>query len=193
MNLMERHIEKAKNFLSDLDTEVEILDFVDINNLDVSDAFTEIRDSLEDNNAFDVEMIYYAKAMEYLTENDPSLVESMRIAAEMGFEVSSLNSETLASLHVSQKVREEFDDLESEIEEFFDDLVRLYDEIRDNKDMIVDDFNSRFGDHFNNDDKDFDDISDWLQGLVDFSEISLEDKEEFFLDFGDEIDTIFRD
>jgi hypothetical protein len=78
-------------------------------------TFEEVRDLLEDNNAFNVEIIYYSKAMNYLMENDASLKDSFRIAREYGYELKDLNSETLASLLASENARNEFYQLENEI------------------------------------------------------------------------------
>jgi len=46
------------------------------------------------------EIIYYHKAMEYLAENDASLVESLQASNEMGCTLENLNSETLATIHL---------------------------------------------------------------------------------------------
>ena len=75
-----------------------------------------------DNNGFDMEVIYYSNAINYLRENDPSLKESLGIASEYGFELDSQSSETLASLLKSQNERENFIELESEINDFFSGL-----------------------------------------------------------------------
>tara|TARA_R110002020_G_scaffold154676_1_gene334768 strand:+ start:135 stop:506 length:372 start_codon:yes stop_codon:yes gene_type:complete len=68
----------------------------------------QIYDELRDNGFFDVEVIYYYKAMEYLTEHDTSLSESLEIASEMGLTLESLNSESLASLHASRNKEDDF-------------------------------------------------------------------------------------
>jgi hypothetical protein len=78
-------------------------------------TFEEVRDLLEDNGAFNVEVIYYNDAMSYLMENDPSLKRSLELAADFGCELKNLNSETLASLLASENARTEFYQLESEI------------------------------------------------------------------------------
>ena len=75
-----------------------------------------------------MEVIYYASAMEYLMENDNSLRESLEIANDLGYELKNLNSEILASLLASQNSRDEFADLESEINSFFDDIQTEIDE-----------------------------------------------------------------
>ena len=68
----------------------------------------ELYDELKDNGFFDVEIIYYSKAIDYLREHDASLTESLEIAAEMGFSLENLNSESLASLHASRKKENDF-------------------------------------------------------------------------------------
>lgn len=113
---------EIENFLLDLDTEIDIISTVDIDNIDFSNAFDSICEMIEENNGFDVEVIYYSKAMEYLSNNDPSLQESLSIAYDMGFTVDNLNSELLASLLISKNVREEFYELEDEINDFFGEL-----------------------------------------------------------------------
>ena len=78
---------------------------------------------INDNNGFDMEVIYYSKAMDYLSKNDPSLQESLSIAYDMGFTVDSLNSELLASLLLSENVKNDFYQLENDINDFFEDLA----------------------------------------------------------------------
>ena len=68
----------------------------------------EIQEELQDNSFFDVEIIYYHKAMEYLREKDCSLSESLELAGEMGFTFEHLNSEALASLHASRERENKF-------------------------------------------------------------------------------------
>jgi hypothetical protein len=83
----------------------------------------DVRNILDDANAFDVEIIYYSRAMEYLTENDNSLRESLSIASEMGFDLKNLSSETLASLLASQNEREAFADIETELQELLEEIM----------------------------------------------------------------------
>lgn len=73
-------------------------------------------------NGFDVEIIYYKNAIDYLSENDPSLCESLGLAAEMGYTIEKLNSEILASILASQNARENFESLEEDINAFFEEL-----------------------------------------------------------------------
>ena len=109
---------------------VELLNSLTIDNVDLqyfasSDhtSAQDLYDSIEDGNGFDVEIIYYSNAIEYLKNNDPSLRSSLELADEMGYSAKNLSSETLASLLASQYAREEFENsVRSKVEEFFDSL-----------------------------------------------------------------------
>ena len=118
--------EKIETFFAELDQQIElndnIINYVDIDAIDNDDAFTSIYEMIYENGGFDIEVIYYWKAIEYLQENDPSLMEALEIAAEYGYEVKNLNSEILASLLKSQNVRDEFLDFRDEINDFFQEL-----------------------------------------------------------------------
>jgi len=65
------------------------------------------------------EIIYYYKAMEYLTENDNSLFRSIEIVTDLGFELKNINSEILATLLYQQNLSEELSELTPSIEEIF--------------------------------------------------------------------------
>ena len=106
--------QKIEKLLSDIDIDVSLQD-------ENIESFDELREYLEDNNYFDVEIIHYSNAMEYLTEHDNSLQESLSIASDMGYSLEHLNSETLASLLASQNVRNDFEDLENEIEDLLNE------------------------------------------------------------------------
>lgn len=86
---------------------------------DIED-YADLTEHLEDNNLFDVEIIYHARAMEYLAENDPSLYQSLELASDMGYETANLGSEILASLLASELVRTDYHDLEGEIDEILE-------------------------------------------------------------------------
>lgn len=114
---------KIENFLKEVSPDdVYILDYVDIDNIDLENPFDSIEEMISDNNGFDVEIIYYSNAIEYLKNNDPSLNESLEIASKYGYEVGKLNSEILASLLASQYARNDFADLRDDIENFFEEI-----------------------------------------------------------------------
>lgn len=117
------------DFLNDMGIEnLYPAEHINISDIDEYTTFDDLTELLDDSSAFDVEMIYYSKAIEYLSENDPSLRESMEIASEYGYEAKDLNSELLASLLASRNTREEWSEKESEIETFLDSLIWEEDE-----------------------------------------------------------------
>lgn len=90
--------------------------------------FDELRDLLDENGAFNVEIIYYSNAIAFLQKNDPSLTESLKLANDIGYTPDKLNSEILASLLASNYARIEFEDMESEIEELINSFEDNEDE-----------------------------------------------------------------
>lgn len=122
----EKQIESAIEFLNGLNVEnLDVMNYLDeefLQKMDMDNAYDAIRDELQERNAFDVEIIYHGIAMEYLMENDCSLQESLGIASDMGFDCNNLNSETLASLLATQECMSDFDELQSDIDDFFIEL-----------------------------------------------------------------------
>jgi hypothetical protein len=98
-----------------LDESIANVDFAAYLSGDDFTTFEEVRDLLEDNGAFNVEVIYYNEAMSYLMDHDNSLKNSLELAIEHGYSIKDLNSELLASLLASENARTEFYQLESEI------------------------------------------------------------------------------
>ena len=79
--------------------------------------FDDFFDTLQGNGYFySIEVIYYYKAMIYLSENDASLSESLEIADELGYNVKDINSELLATLLMQQKETELFYEMRNDIE-----------------------------------------------------------------------------
>ena len=114
--------ERVAEFLKGLNISIDILNYVNPEDIDIENAYESILEALQENGGFNVEIIYYSNAIQFLQENDPSLKESLEIAEEYGFEIGSLNSEVLASLLASRQAEEGFYDLQSEIDDFFQDL-----------------------------------------------------------------------
>ena len=107
-------IKLFKDYAEDIDIDY-ILNYYEIGE-DINDS-DDLLELIEDNNGFDIDIIYYSKAIKYLSEHDASLRGSIDIAIDMGFDLENINSETLASLHASQKAREDFHDITDEIDE----------------------------------------------------------------------------
>ena len=111
--------EMISDYLINLDIDIDILNYIDIEN--VTD-FSTLYNEIQDNGGFDIDIIYYYKAMKYLMDLDSSLQLSIELAAEMGYETEQLNSELLASLLASENIRNEFYNLKQEIDTFFNTL-----------------------------------------------------------------------
>lgn len=122
-NLTDLQSQGITKFLGELKTEIDVNDYVNIEEIDFSDAYNSIYEMIDNNDGFNIEIIYYSNAIKYLMENDPSLKESLEIASEYGYTTENLNSELLATLLASKNAREEFNDLENEINEFFTELA----------------------------------------------------------------------
>ena len=115
--------ELIKNTLQDLTIEYLGEDATEFLSLpdELEDYDThQIYDELQDNGFFNVDIIYYSKAIKYLQENDASLSESIEIASEYGYTLDDLNSETLASLHAS---RQRMDKLWQDVEPKLNEII----------------------------------------------------------------------
>jgi len=85
------------------------------------ETYDDITYVLDANDSLNVDIIYYSTAMEYLSDNDSSLTESLTLAHDLGFEVSNLNSETLASIHASERQRNDWYALEDEVNQIIEE------------------------------------------------------------------------
>lgn len=104
----ENKTEIKLNLLENLYIEnLNIVDFIEHDFEYIRNA-DDLYEELNDNDAFNIDIIYYSKAMEYLAENDNSLSESIDIAVEHGYSLENINSELLASIHASEKARNDF-------------------------------------------------------------------------------------
>ena len=126
--------EQIENFLSNYTFGTcDLKEFIDIDQLieqtddttDKNDLYFYIHEEVYNQQGFEVEIIYYRNAMEYLSKNDPSLYESLEYADELGFQLSDLNSERLASIHASREAEEEFNDQIDDFEELLE-LINNY-------------------------------------------------------------------
>lgn len=109
--MTEAQTKKVAEILQGIDIDVMPEDLKELESVD------EVEEYLQDNGLFDVEIIYYTKAMDYLHEHDNSLQISLGLAHDMGYTIDKVNSELLASLLASENMREEFGNVRDEIEE----------------------------------------------------------------------------
>ena len=106
-------MKNLKEELSGLFTDnLEVMDYLTYFKIEKTTCYEDFEEYLENSNVFDVDIIYYSTAMEYLAENDASLKESLELANELGYSLDNLSSEVLASLHASNKLREDFAEID---------------------------------------------------------------------------------
>ena len=74
------------------------------------EIFDDYDDALE--TIYQQEIIYYSSAMEYLLENDASLVESAELAYDHGFTAKQITSELLATLLFQQELIEAIEEID---------------------------------------------------------------------------------
>ena len=110
--------EKFFNKISE-QLQFDIMDYLNNDDLENINNYEDLYYELQDQTSFDINIIYYYKAMQYLIEHDTSLSDSLALADEFGFEPKNINSELLASLLASEYARDEFAKLEDKIEKFF--------------------------------------------------------------------------
>jgi len=104
----------------------EIIDLLKTIDIDFNiDTFNAIEDFsyFEEYIDFTCEEIYYADAMEYLMEHDPSLCLSTKLAEESGYDCSMITSCLLAELLQEQEKKDAFNDKHSEFEDLFEELL----------------------------------------------------------------------
>ncbi len=91
---------------------------------DYSDIESELN-CVDEYSQFNQEIIYYSKAIQYLSDNDPSLRDSISLAIEQGYELDSITSELLASILATDLAVQEWYKVKDLILKEFDDFTVL--------------------------------------------------------------------
>lgn len=78
------------------------------------------------------DIIYYSRAIEFLSKNDPSLTDSLSLAGAFGYKQENLNSEILASILNNDMMRQEYWKCRDDIQEILDEIK---DEDEDEEDI----------------------------------------------------------
>lgn len=109
MTIDEAEMELVK-FLEDKVGNIGNLEWNNINLVEfgmLKDAES-LEQQITDDYLLQEEEIYYHRAMEYLSKEDPTLEESLSIAEEFGTQTKDLNSCLLASFLATRRNEEEF-------------------------------------------------------------------------------------
>jgi hypothetical protein len=76
------------------------------NDFSIFNNFEALTIFLDNYQAFHSDIIYYSEAMNYLSEEDTSLSQSINIAIDFGYNITSIDSEFLANLLIGEKRQE---------------------------------------------------------------------------------------
>jgi len=90
----------------------------DITSLDLSLVYDSAIEMIEQE-----QVIYYGSAMEFLSENDSSLKDSLEIAQDCGLSPKQLNSEILATLLKQSYMTDELNEYWPTVEEVYNDYM----------------------------------------------------------------------
>mgnify|MGYP003646694441 FL=1 len=111
MNKLERLKELVRNNNLDID-----IDYIYDENKDFDQLNEDVIQYIHES-----EIIYYSKAMAYLSENDNSLYESIKESIRAGYTIEKLNSELLATLLYQQNLTNEWYEISEQVEEILND------------------------------------------------------------------------
>lgn len=103
---------------------------------EVGDSYRSIEEDVQ-TRISEGEVTYYSTAMEYLTNNDTSLRDSLDLADEMGYSPGNLNSEILATLLLQRELSDEWYKVQDEVEE----LIEAIDDLENDIDSLQDEIN----------------------------------------------------
>ncbi len=106
---------KTLEFLNSLHTELELA-YIYCDECDFEEFQERVYDYINRE-----EIIYYSEAIKYLQENDASLMDSIQLACDFGYDTKNINSELLATLLYQQKLQEEWSEVCSQVEDHFNE------------------------------------------------------------------------
>ena len=105
-------LEIVETLEKDYDFNDILVNYIDVDELakctNTDEVIELFRKANKDEDITRGEIIYYANAIEYLSENDPSLNDSISLAIDMWYELKNINSELLANLLKSDVNSEDF-------------------------------------------------------------------------------------
>ena len=108
-------LERLKELVKDNNLDIDI-DYIYDENKDFDQLNEDVIQYIHES-----EIIYYSKAMAYLSDNDNSLYESLEIAKEYGYTIENLNSELLATLLYQQNFTNEWYNISEQVQQILND------------------------------------------------------------------------
>jgi hypothetical protein len=116
--------QEIEDFLKGLSTEVDILKYIDIDDIDQKRPFGTIYGMLLANGGFDVEVTDRDEAIRYLSQHDPTLTKSKSLIEFYDYDKSEVNPELMAGLLQSERLKDRFAEFEDKINSFFKDCPK---------------------------------------------------------------------
>ena len=115
---------KIEKFLKSLKIdEVKIMDYINIEEIDLENPYDFILSKLDELGAFNIKITEYDDAIEYLKQNDFSLKESLQLAYSYNYNIKELDSKILASFLAGENAVNIFYDLKDDIDTFFNEIT----------------------------------------------------------------------
>ena len=108
-------LERLKELVKDNNLDIDI-DYIYDENKDFDQLNEDVIQYINESR-----IIYYSKAIAYLSDNDASLYESLEIAKEYGYTIEDLNSELLATLLYQQNFTNEWYNISEQVEQILND------------------------------------------------------------------------
>ena len=122
MTKAEQHRQEVRDKLNALTMEALDFDACEcLNPSDLENGTDYVMETLEEHVRETSDIIYYSRAIEYLSEHDASLRRSLELADELGYKPADLNSELLASLLNENETLAELWRIRDEVEELVDE------------------------------------------------------------------------
>lgn len=111
---------QIEDFLDNLETEVDVLEWVEIDKIDKNNPFESIYKMIEENKGFNMHL-KNEDAEKFLAKNDPAKIKIMAIALAYGYSAKDVTPKSLAELLYTLKTISQFLSLQDKINNFFKD------------------------------------------------------------------------
>ena len=106
--------QEIKNAIEKLEYDgIYIPEYIDLDYISENEDIQSIEDLIDEIAQYiqGAELIYFSTAMKFLAEEDASLTNSLELANDMGYSLENLNSETLATILLQNKLWTELHDI----------------------------------------------------------------------------------
>ena len=108
-------LERLKELVKDNNLDIDI-DYIYDENKDFDQLNEDVIQYINESG-----IIYYSKAISYLSDNDASLYESLEMAKEFGYTIEDLNSELLATLLYQQNFTNDWYNIREQVQQILND------------------------------------------------------------------------